>query len=169
MTRKTVGCLLGCICMVGVSLFAEDSLIESEDEDGNKKFRFKTIEEILEYDPKANDYKATKRCINPRHIRGHEVLSSRFIAFKMNDDSRLLLQLKRACPSIRRGVMLQFEKQGVQFCRNDSIRGIDPNEFREQGTHHRPLTRACRIPGFEPISREQLVLLRNGLRTKRLR
>ena len=119
------------------------------------------LETILNSSAEKDDYVEVTRCI-PRHkIREVKVLDEKHVTFQVGRDKYYLVQMERRCPGLRRNSTVSFETGGTRVCTSDRIRSVI-----DMGLTHR-LGPACRIPGFQEITREQLVLIRDTLRNRR--
>ena len=122
-----------------------------------------SVEEILTRDPDSEDYGEAPRCISTRQIRQVDVLDEKHIAFQISRDEYYLVQFERRCAGLRRGDPIIFEPgAGGRLCVLDSIRstydtglgGITPGM-------------RCGIDGFQSVTKEQLVLLKDTLKAER--
>jgi hypothetical protein len=122
-----------------------------------------SVEEILTQSADPESYGDTPRCIAVRRIRSSSVLNDRHVAFKISASSYYLVQFRNRCPMLERNAAISYETRSGQLCALDSIRGING-----LGATAR-LGPPCQIPGFNEISREQLVSLRQQLKDDRRR
>jgi len=122
-----------------------------------------SVEEILTREPEAEDYGAQERCISTHRMRGTEVLDDQHIAIKISKEEYYLIRFTHRCPGLRRNDPVIFERRGTsRLCEFDTVRptydygggGISPGG-------------PCSIPGFEGITKEQLVILKDALQAEK--
>lgn len=115
-----------------------------------------TIAEILA-GPAADGADATATCVPRSRIRRTEVLSERHVAFHMRGGAKYLVQFRRRCAGLRRNRPIRVEARSFQLCAMDSIQGSwDLGYGGTWGPR-------CLIPGFEPVSPEQLQFIEEAL------
>lgn len=120
-----------------------------------------SVEELLTRDPDAADYSNTKRCLNRRRIRQTQVLDEKHVSVQVGRDEYYLIQFRHRCPGLRRGGAVMFETRSNLLCAHDSLRAMD-----DWGTQIRPGSR-CPIPGFQSITKEELLYLKDALKAER--
>ena len=118
------------------------------------------VEAILNQTPDAEGYGSLERCIQARTIRGTQVLDDRHIVFEVPSKKYYLVQFESGCPMMRPDVTIAYEPRGSQLCRMDFIRAIDSFSPGSVGP-------PCSIPGFYPVTREQVALLKDTLKARR--
>ncbi len=118
-----------------------------------------TVEEILKRDPSDEDYKEDERCIRTDQIRNIDIIDDKHIAFEVRRNQYYMVQFERRCLGLRRNSTVVFEPIGNRLCRLDGIRPID-----EWGGI--PGAK-CTIPGFESVTKEQIVMLKEALQAER--
>ena len=124
-----------------------------------------SIEDILSAEVKEDDYRKTERCINTRKIRKLDVLSDRIGVFEMRDDKLFLMTLKHRCLGMRRNATYNLEqRRTASFCKGDDIRFIDP-----AGLMLRNWGPPCDVPGFEEVTEGQVQLLKEGIKSGRIK
>ena len=96
-------------------------------------------------------------------IRRTEVLSDRFVAFHMRGGDKFLVQFSRRCVGLRPRGPIRLESRSFQLCAMDSIQGRFSLGL---GGSWGP---RCLIPGFEPVSAEQLQFVQEALAAGTLR
>ena len=119
------------------------------------------VETILRTTVDKEDYVDVTRCIPLHKIREVKVLDEKHIAFRMGRDKYYLVQMEQRCFGLRRGSQISYETNGATVCRSDSIRAVIEIGRTAQ------LGPSCRIPSFQEITREQMVLIRDTLRNKK--
>jgi hypothetical protein len=117
-----------------------------------------TVEEILNRDPKRSEYVVDERCISSSRIKSVDVIDERHVAFRMSNNEYQLVQFKRRCPELRPGGTVSYERTNNRLCRNDSIQAVRDRPF---GGMERGIK--CPIPGFQKVTKEQIVLLKDTL------
>lgn len=118
-----------------------------------------TVEEILQRDPSAEDYGESPRCIDSNRIRHIDVLDDKHVVFEMPRDQFFLAQFERRCPGLRRNKMVMTEPKGSRLCRLDTIRALE-----EWGLGNYQPGIPCRIPGFQSVTKEQVMQLKDALK-----
>ncbi len=122
-----------------------------------------TVQEILQRDPSAEDYGESPRCIDTKRIRRINVLDDKHVVFEMSRDQFFLAQFERRCPGLRRNKTVMTEPTGSRLCRLDTIRALE-----EWGLGNYQPGMPCHIPGFQNITKEQVMQLKDTLKaTKR--
>ncbi len=121
-----------------------------------------TVDEILNRDPTQDDYSDEPRCLRTGQIRSTEVLDDKHVVIQISRDRYYLIQMKYRCPGLERGRTIYLDTNANRLCELDSIRGSFPEGFGVA----RPGPR-CSIPGFQSITKEQVVLLKDALRAER--
>ena len=130
-------------------------------EDGPKS-TVSAVEEILNRDPEISDYVDKERCINRNRIRQMQVLDEKHVSIQVSRDNYYLVQFQHRCPGLRRGQPIMYETRSATLCVHDSLRTMERWGFGRM----RPGIR-CRIPGFESITKEQLVHLKDALKAEK--
>lgn len=120
-----------------------------------------SVEDLLTRDPDAADYSNTKRCLNRRRIRQTQVLDEKHVSIQVGRDEYYLIQFRHRCPGLRRGGAVMFESRSNSLCAHDSLRAMD-----DWGTQIRPGS-PCPIPGFQSITKEELLYLKDALKAER--
>lgn len=120
------------------------------------------VEALLTQDPQRADYVEDVRCIYSRRIRSVEVLDDKHVAFRMGRDKYYLVQFKHRCPGLRKEKPVMYESDQARLCKHDSIRAV-----YDMGLgNYRPGMK-CGIPGFQSVTKEQIVHLKDLLKAKR--
>ena len=122
------------------------------------------VAEILRSEATAEDYDESKRCISKGRISRSEVLGDRFVVFHMRGDEKYMVQFDRRCPGLERNGTLRLETSSLQLCAMDTIQGLF-----EMGVGRGHWGPRCMIPGFEPVTAEQVTLIKEELAYKRVR
>ena len=119
------------------------------------------VEAILSA-PAASDYPGEEQCISRHRIREVKVVDDRHVTFKVGREQLYLVQFKHRCPGLRRNDPVVYESlNGMSVCRHDIIRGLLPFGFGDNR-----LGPPCHIPGFQQITPEQLIALREALKQR---
>ena len=119
------------------------------------------IAEILSGDS-VEDYDSSQDCIARSRISRTEILNERFVVFHLRGDEKYLVQFRRRCPGLRRNGTMRLETRSFRVCAMDTIQG-----FYEMGIGRGTWGASCLIPGFEPVTREQVAILKEELRRSR--
>jgi len=121
-----------------------------------------TVDEILTRDPQSSDYVESPRCLSARRIRGVEVIDDQHVLFDLGRDEHYLVQFKHRCPMLRKGRPVIYEPTGNRLCEQDALRGV-----LEQGLGDLQPGPRCNIPDFQSLTKEQVVQLKEALRSTR--
>ena len=119
------------------------------------------IAEILDVDA-VEDYDTTESCIARSRISRTEILNERFVVFHLRGDEKYLVQFQHRCPGLRRNGTMRLETRSFRICSMDTIQG-----FYEMGIGRGSWGPSCMIPGFEPVTREQVAIIKEELRRPR--
>ena len=120
------------------------------------------IAEILA-GPAAVDEASAAKCVVRSRIRRTEVLSERHVAFHMRGGKKYLIQFERRCMGLHRHGPIRLESRSMQLCAMDTIQGRFAVGFSGSWGPR------CLIPGFEPVSAEQLEFIEEALRAGNVR
>ena len=119
------------------------------------------IAEILDVDA-VEDYDTTETCIPRSRISRTEILNERFVVFHLRGDEKYLVQFQHRCPGLRRNGTMRLETRSFRICSMDTIQG-----FYEMGIGRGTWGPSCMIPGFEPVTQEQVAIIKEELRRPR--
>lgn len=134
---------------------------QEQDQDQEESVVFSPeVEAILNQTPDAESYGSLEKCIPARSIRRTEVLDDQHIVFELPSKKYYLVQFERACHMMRPDSTIIYEPRGSQLCRMDFVRVYDSFSPASIGP-------PCSIPGFYPVTAEQIVLLKETLKAKR--
>ena len=118
-----------------------------------------TAEEILSGTAGPTDYSQAVKCIWSSKIERTEPLNDRYIVFHLTGKQLWLVQLPVRCPGMTRSSVLSFEKNEHRLCEWDSIRTVT-----NDGVGGFRLGPKCNLPKFEPVSPEQVAMLKQHIR-----
>ena len=118
-----------------------------------------TAEEILSGTAGPIDYSNAVKCIISAKIERTEPLNDRYIVFHLTGDQLWLAQLKMRCPGMSATAQLSFEKDQHRLCAWDSVRVVNSD-----GIGGFRLGPRCNLPKFEPVSQEQVAMLKEHIR-----
>ena len=138
------------------NLYAEESAVAAS------KVKKNSIDEILGRDPSRSDYVVEEDCIYAAHIERFEVIDKKHLIIEMKAKEYFMVQFKNNCPDLRRNGPVMYDRRGARLCRHDTIRGI-----RDSGMNGFEPGLPCFIPGFQSVSKEQVVLLRESMKKAR--
>ena len=143
--------------------FAYPSLAEEATEDSPTLTNNKIdVSEILGRDPTKEDYVVKTECISARQIESMEVIDKKHIIVEMKADDFFLIQFKNNCHDLRKNMPVWYERRSARLCRSDIIKGV-----RDMGLHGYEPGMSCFIPGFQSVSKEQVVLIRDSMKKAR--
>ena len=148
-----VVCLLCLVAMSALSAGKDDAEKPAEEP--------LDLETILNTTVDKEAYVDVSRCISRHKIRDVTIIDDKHVAFRISRDKYYLVVLAHRCPMLERDSTLSYETRGARVCVGDSLRGVI-----RYGTITR-IGPACYIPGFQEITREQLVLIKDSVRGKR--
>lgn len=147
--------------LLGWSLCVSFTAVADESTEAAEKTL--SVEEILARDPEQSDYTEEPRCLQTRRIRRMEVIDDKHVSMQVSRDEYYLVQFQHRCPSLRRGKPVMYEPSGGnRLCQMDRIRGIYDNGL---GSFTPGIP--CAINGFQSVSKEQLVMLKDALKVER--
>ncbi len=158
--RRAVVCLTVMLTVWSGSVAAGSAEAGGEGESEEGVVFSPEVEAILNQTPDGEDYGAMEKCIQSRSIRGTQVLDDRHVVFEMPSRKYYLVQFRHACHRLRPDVTITYESRGSQLCRMDFIRAFDSFTPGSLGP-------PCSIPGFHPVTREQIALLKDSLKARR--
>jgi len=118
-----------------------------------------TAEEILNGTAAPADYSQAVKCISSVKIYRTEPLNDRYILFHLNGNQLWLAQFRIRCPGMTATSQLSFEKDQHRLCAWDSVRVVN-----EDGIGGFRLGPRCNLPKFEPVSQEQVDMLKQHIR-----
>lgn len=121
-----------------------------------------SVDEILKRDPETGDYVNEERCLRSHRIRKMDVLDEKHVAVQVSRDEYYLIQFKSRCLGLRPGKPIMQETRSNSLCAHDSIRSMDQWGFGRM----RPGP-PCSIPGFQSITKEQLLHLKDALKANK--
>lgn len=140
---------------------ATEEQVEAEDDE---EIEFPPeIEELLTEASESEEYAGERvDCIQSRSIRDTRILDNRHIVFEMPGNTYYLVQFQHRCPQLRRTSTLIYETRANRLCRLDFIKAANSLHAGDVGP-------PCSIPGFIPITVEQIALLDETLKAARKR
>lgn len=100
------------------------------------------------------------RCIRTFDYDSVDILDAERLVFKGRGGKRWLNQLRMKCPGLRRRDPLSFEIRSNRLCEFDSFRSIDV-------TGYGGASPKCSLGRFEPITEDQVQMLKDALRAGR--
>jgi len=145
------------LLMAVPGLYADDL-----SEDSESKLSKLSVEEILGRDPSKKDYVVEQECIHASRIESMEVIDKKHIIIEMKSDDYFLIQFKNNCPDLRKGRPIMYDRRSARLCRLDVIRGM-----RDSGLNGFEPGVSCFVPGFQSVSKEQVVLIRESMKKAR--
>lgn len=121
-----------------------------------------SVEDILNRDPELSDYVDEARCVSKHRIRRFDVIDDRHIAVQVSRDDYYLIQFKNRCIGLAPGKTVMQEARNSRLCVHDSIRAMDQWGFGRMKPGP-----PCFIPGFQSITREQLLHIKDTLKAEK--
>ncbi len=118
-----------------------------------------TAEEILSGAAAPLDYSQAVKCIASHKIERTEPLNDGYIVFHLTGNELWLAQLRMRCPGVTANSVLSFEKDAHRLCEWDSVRTVT-----DDGIGGVRLGPKCNLPKFEPVSPEQVAMLKQHIR-----
>jgi len=120
-----------------------------------------TFEEIVNGTAPPIDYSQTEKCLRSERIERTEPLSDRFIVFHMRGGALWIAQMRSRCPEMTYDSKLMFEKSNPRICEWDTVRVVHDEGF--DGYRYGP---RCNLPKFEPVTPQQVDMLKQALTSK---
>lgn len=114
---------------------------------------------ILSEPASEDEYGGATRCLRTSDFRRVEILDSKRLVFYGRGDARWLNQLPKPCPGLRRNDTLRFDMRSSRLCQHDGFGSVDP--FGPS------MGISCYLAQFEPVSPEQVEMLKDALRAER--
>jgi hypothetical protein len=126
-----------------------------------KELPQESVEQILAAPLPDDAYARSQRCLSLHQYRSVHVLSDELVVFE-GRRTYWLNQLQSRCLGLRPDLVLKLSLRSSQVCELDTFRGLD-------STTVTPLfgSGTCFLGRFEPVSKEQLDLLRSALRMRK--
>ena len=118
------------------------------------------LDAFLAEGAQTGEYAEPVRCIQASRIRDIVVLDDQHVAFRLSRGEQYLVQFPHRCPGLHRNEPVAYETRGQRLCAQDWIRGM--GGFGSYGPGMR-----CNLDTFQPVSAEQLELLKDTLRRRR--
>lgn len=122
------------------------------------------VQEILSRDPQLEDYTDLERCISTGRIRSVEVIDDQHLSFRLSRNQYYLAKLPHRCPGLERGKPVMYEPTATRLCALDGIRAI-----YDHGLAGATPGMRCALDGFQSVTKEQLVMLKDTLKAERRR
>jgi hypothetical protein len=116
-----------------------------------------SAEDILGGTAPPVDYSQAVKCLQSERLERTEPLSERYIVFHLKGDALWIAQMPARCPGMTNQSKLMFEKINPRICEWDTVRVV-----YDEGTHLR-LGPRCNLPKFEPVSPEQVEMLKERI------
>ena len=110
----------------------------------------------------VEEHDVAERCIARSRISRTEVLNERFVVFHLRGDEKYLVQFRHRCPGLRRNGTMRLETRSFRVCSMDTIQGLF-----EMGVGRGAWGPSCMIPSFEPVTGEQVAIIKEELRRSR--
>lgn len=117
-----------------------------------------TVEEILASAPQPDGDARPVSCLRSSAYTEVEVINPKLLLFHGRGDRMWLNRMRQACVGLRFDDALAFEMRDSRVCDLDTVRGIDTIGGYWSATGAR-----CSLGKFDPVSREQVELLKAGL------
>ena len=119
-----------------------------------------TADAILKGEAPPIDYSRAVKCLPSYKIERTEPLSEQYILFHLRDGTLWLAQMRGRCPGIGPNSHLAFNKDQNRLCEWDSVRVVYDNGIGADVN----LGPQCNLPKFDPVSAEQVEMLKQQLR-----
>ncbi|MDE0349796.1 MAG: DUF6491 family protein [Gammaproteobacteria bacterium] len=170
MSRAVAACVAAALCL---PLWAGEDAAGTGEDPGSGPAEEATEEAAEERDLEAiiaaildvdavEEYDTSENCIPRSRISRTEILNERFVVFHLRGDEKYLVQFRHRCPGLRRNGTMRLETRSFRLCSMDTIQG-----FYEMGIGRGTWGPSCMIPGFEPVTREQVAIIKEELRRPR--
>ena len=96
-------------------------------------------------------------CLRVRSIRGMEIMNQEMLIVRGSFDRYWINRLPARCAGLRPDMVLSLDVYGNQVCRNDRF------SAKDRGLMHMGMGASCRWGAFEPVTIEQVNVLRQSL------
>lgn len=147
------------LLVAGLHTFATIAWAENS-KDKKRSDTSPSVEELLS--GSTQEYVDAPRCIRTHSIRSSEVIDDKHVVFRTGRDTYYLVQLEHRCPGLERDNPIFYETNTNRLCALDGIRGSYSSGFGS----FQPGMR-CGIPGFQSVTKEQIVMLKDALKAER--
>ena len=149
------------VCLA-IAVAAAPSFADENEDESAEAEELLTVEEILTRDPDRDEYVEDDICIHAGRIKDVQVIDKRHVAFRMRQNKYYLVQFKNDCPDLNRNRPVYLERHTSRLCKQDRIWGV-----RETGLGGFERGISCYIPGFQSVTKEQVVMLKDALARER--
>jgi hypothetical protein len=113
-------------------------------------------------DSPMEEARKSERCISTHQYSRVEVLDTRTVVFHGRGDKAWLNQLRTPCAGLRSDHTLRFELRQNSVCSMDTFRGISMIMGGPM-----PMGPTCFLSEFEPITKDQVTMLKEALDQQR--
>ncbi len=100
----------------------------------------------------------TTDCVYARDVKQFEILNDSTLLLIGRLDRRWVNRLNTRCAGLRKNMVLNVSRFGSQICANDRITATSRGAVRGEG----PVAN-CLLGKFEPVTPEQVAMLRQSL------
>jgi len=126
-----------------------------------------SAEDILNGTAPPANYSQAVKCLRSELIERTEPLSDRYIVFHLRGNQIWIAQLRNRCPQMNYDSKLVFVKNNPRICEWDSVRVVlDSGMVGTDDLADYRLGPPCNLPKFEPITQDQVNLLKQSLQHK---
>jgi len=115
-------------------------------------------EEILSGTVPLVDYSQAVKCLKSENIERTEPISDRYIVFHLRGNEIWIAQMRNRCPQMGSNSKLMFVKNNPRICEWDTVRVV-----RDDGDDEYRLGPPCNLPKFEPVTQEQVAMLKQSI------
>ena len=164
MRAVAAACLVATLCAAGQAEEAGEEAPPEEaapTESAEERDLDAVIAGILDVES-VEEYDVAERCIARSRISRTEILNERFVVFHLRGDEKYLVQFRHRCPGLRRNGTMRLETRSFRVCSMDTIQGLF-----EMGVGRGTWGPSCMIPSFEPVTAEQVAIIKEELRRPR--
>jgi hypothetical protein len=124
-----------------------------------------SAEDILNGTAPPIDYSQAVKCLRSELIERTEPLGDRYIVFHLRGNQMWIAQMRKRCPQMGYDSKLMFVKNNPRICEWDTVRVVLDSgvigTIDEIGEYR--LGPPCNLPKFEPITQDQVNLLKQSL------
>ena len=115
-------------------------------------------EEILNGTVPPVDYAQAVKCLKSENIERTEPIGDRYIVFHLRGNEIWIAQMRNRCPLMGSNSKLMFVKNNPRICEWDTVRVV-----QDDGGDEYRLGPPCNLPKFEPVSKEQVAMLKQSI------
>ncbi|MEM7079103.1 MAG: hypothetical protein AAF513_10790 [Pseudomonadota bacterium] len=138
------------VLSVGATCVLSSVAVQSE---SNQETPTRTVDELLQ---EVVTTQEGQRCLALRQIKRFEIMNTELLLMHGRADKMWVSKMPKKCSALRKNMLVSLELFGSQICKNDRFKAQDRGFTSGFFT-------TCRLGSFEPVTTEQVVMLRQSL------